>query len=69
MSKIMVSREKFQKALALYGMAVYDHLTDSDTHEHQWSMKVVTHGFTGDCYAFMECEDCRETKDFLDLLD
>ena len=67
--KIMVSRKKFQEALALYGMATYDHLTDTDAHEHQWSLKVVTIAFTGHRVAFLECGDCQETKDHLNRLD
>lgn len=73
MTKILVSREKFDEAVTLWGFEVaLSVLVVEGRCQHDWRIQTMSavNGFTARIYAsgFLKCEDCGEEKGHLNLL-
>jgi hypothetical protein len=72
-AKIQVSEAKLTEALALYGMAAYDHLVLEGECRHTWKLTTMSgHNMMGElgyAYAYEHCEDCGGIRNHLNLLD
>jgi hypothetical protein len=74
MSKILVSKAKFEEAVTLWGFEqARSVLIPEGTCQHDWQPQTMSavNGFTASVYAtgFLKCENCGEEKGHLDLLD